>query len=259
MALKARLASLDGIAAEIAGEYSQQEDGSFVLSVEAVDGFGLENVGGLKSALQKERENAANLTKKLAGVGDLDAGNARAALDKIAEIEASGGASGKTQEALDALKSKLVGEHKAELATLGQRETMLTQQLTTSMVDNAAAKAIAEHGGSMELLMPIIRNSVSAKVGDDGVFSVRVLDNDGTTRITGRQGEMGAMGIAEYVGTLKALPVYAGAFSGNGASGAGTGTKDVSATGAREVRMISRDQMSEHMEGLMDGSVAVSD
>jgi hypothetical protein len=61
-----------------------EKDGKFVLQVEAADGFALENVTGLKTALESERANLRAEKDKFRPFEGLDAAAARAAIERVA-------------------------------------------------------------------------------------------------------------------------------------------------------------------------------
>jgi hypothetical protein len=65
--LKAVLDSLDGLPDAQKSLYEEGEDGKFHLSAE-----GIEDVGGLKSALEKERKERKAAERKLKELGDID-------------------------------------------------------------------------------------------------------------------------------------------------------------------------------------------
>jgi len=86
MALKAILDSLDSVPEGLKEHYKKGDDGKFRLDAE-----GVEDVTGLKSALEKERNErkttAQTLSQLKEQLGDLDPVKAREALKKLQEIE----------------------------------------------------------------------------------------------------------------------------------------------------------------------------
>src|SRR5690606_10669998 len=86
MALPAILDSVDELPEPIKQHYSQHESGKWLLGVEAKDGWGLENVSGLKSTLGKKTEEAKAMKARLDEIGDLDPAAAREAIAKLAEL-----------------------------------------------------------------------------------------------------------------------------------------------------------------------------
>ena len=86
MALKRVVASLDEVPEAYRAEYAKASDGSFVLSLD-----GVEDVGGLKSALQKERDAREKYEKEIKDLRKqfegLDPEKGREALRRIQELE----------------------------------------------------------------------------------------------------------------------------------------------------------------------------
>ena len=66
--------------------YTKLDDGRFRLNVEASDGYALEDISGLKSALSKERANRESLERKVSDLGDLDPAEARKAMQELEEL-----------------------------------------------------------------------------------------------------------------------------------------------------------------------------
>ena len=64
--------------------FTCEKDGKFFLNVTPVDGFELDNVSGLKTALGAERNNVAVLNEQLKPYEGLDAAAARTAIERIA-------------------------------------------------------------------------------------------------------------------------------------------------------------------------------
>ena len=82
MALEMVVDSLESVPEAVRGEYAKGEDGKFHLSVN-----GGEDVSGLKSALQKEREQVKELKAKAAAYEGIDPAKATEALEKLRQIE----------------------------------------------------------------------------------------------------------------------------------------------------------------------------
>lgn len=215
----------------VKAEYKKREDGMFLLQVNEVSGFGLENVTGIKKALSTERKLRETAEAKVSQFKDIDAEAARDALAKVAEMD-GWDKDTKTKELVEQATRKLSEKHKTELTQKEQRETQLMGALEGALIESAATAAIVEHSGNVDLLLPIVRKY--AKVEEkDGKFEVRVLDDDGTNRITSKTGSTDPMGIGDFVSTvLKTDKRYQPAFVGSQNSGAGVkpkGGKDTSA------------------------------
>jgi hypothetical protein len=222
---------------EAVQEHYVEKDGVFSLGVTPTEGLELVNTTGLKKTLQKERaaKEAADKARKAleAKWGDLDPDAAVAALKTVEEL-AGMDPEGKAKAELEAIEKSLTEKFEtdrktltekftAEAATkdkiLAAREAQLEQQLIAA----AAAKAIAEAGGSVELLQPIIRGQTKMKPREDGGFDVVVLDGEGAERLSPVAGSTTPMSITELVSELAGNKTYARAFDGSGASGSGAG------------------------------------
>lgn len=85
MALRAVVSDLSTVDESLHSYYTEK-NGKFVLSVEAADGYELDNVAGLKTALASERSITAGLKGKLSAFEGLDAESARQAQARLAEF-----------------------------------------------------------------------------------------------------------------------------------------------------------------------------
>lgn len=215
--LKAILDNLDGINAEIAAEYTQV-DGKYRLQVESANGFALEDVRGLKSALEAERGNASTSAKLLKAFEGLDPVEAREAIEAM-EL---GGAKNDedTKVLLENMKKQLGEKHGAEMTTLNTRMSAMQKQLEDGLVGGEAAKAFADLGGNSKLLMPHI--DAQTEIQEiDGRFVATVIDKEGNVRISSEAGSTSNMTVAELVKSMRGDETFAGCFKGSGASGGG--------------------------------------
>jgi len=233
MALKARLASIDGLPESIAAEY-KQVDGAFVLDVEADGTLELVDTSELKSTItktRKERDDATKLLKripegisiddlltaqsKLADLGDLDE---LATLDeKLAEREKQ------LQTKFENDAKRIEEKFQGDLATVNKHNETLTQQLHGEIVQGKAMKAITSNGGVPELLLPVVTNSVRVvKDEESGQMVAKVFDAKGQVRLSPKSGSSADMSIDELVLEMRDDKVYARAFDGDNAGGGGT-------------------------------------
>jgi len=228
----------DGLAGEVQSHYVKSEDGeSYQLGVVAVNGIELSNNQALKKALQTERTSAEKATKELKSLkesfGDLNPEAAREALAKMEEM-ANWNPDDKLKEAraqfekqlttkYEDEKNKLVKKYTADVeATKKELETASTQ-LEQVMIDSEIAKAVATEKGVLKLLAPVIKQNVRLIRNDDGTRHVRILEPDGTFRLSSKSGSTDPMSISEFVSEMKADETFARAFEGSGASGSGAG------------------------------------
>ncbi len=232
MALKAIIESLEGLSEEIKKEYKERDDGKYQLDVTSVDGLELAEVSKLQSALSKERENNRKTSEQLKNFENLDPEKAREAIQKVEEM-ASWTPEQKVKEQIEAVKSQLVDAHGKEKKQLENKITALTKSLEEAMIVSVASQALAEHKGSVKLLMPHIRQQTRLREVD-GKHVVEVVDESGNPRLTGTDAH--PMGIGELVSEMKTQNDFASAFEGTGATGSGAtgsnkGTRTVDLSG----------------------------
>lgn len=191
MALKFKLkdqAAVDALPEAVRTEYSQQEDGSFVLAVEVAQGdAGLEDVSGLKAALRAERENVGAAKQKLSEL--------RTALGNL------------TPEQIAAAAAKVAAGEDAAVVQLRAQNDSLRGELQAASRANAQRAAIDAERGNPALLGPYCDTHV--KYEADGKVKL------GTTVYPT---------IGEAVKALRTDPALASAFAGSGNSGGGSGS-----------------------------------
>lgn len=215
--LKAILDSLDGLDESLAKLYAE-EDGKFILQVEPADGYALENVSGLKTSLQKERNSAKSLSRKLSAFEGIDAEEAREAIEALALSD------GKTAEEVkaqvEAIKTKLAEKHAGEIDGMTAQLDALRGQLGNELIKSKALKALAKHGGSADLLMPHIESQTRMDEVD-GEYRAVVIDKNGEARISSRSNTTDNMSVEELVESMRDIDTFSPAFTGSGASGNG--------------------------------------
>lgn len=220
MPFKLKIASLEEVHESLHDQYDKQDDGSYTLK--PPEGFvaadSVEDVGGLKSALQKERETARatarenkSLKEKLSGV---DPEKYKELLDKEAEAEQS--ALEKAGE-WDKIKAQMSTQHAADLASKDKEIARLQRQLEHVQIDSKVVEAISKAGGNVELLKPHVRSRLQLNTDD---FSTVVLDTDGKTPKV--DGDGNPVTIDALVGEMRTSETYSGAFKATAQSGGGS-------------------------------------
>lgn len=250
MPLQAIIDSLEGLDEGLQGEYEATDDGRYQLRV--LSGFvpadKVEDVSGLKSALQKEREaNRTNskevreLREKYAGY-DLDELEALRTEKTQAEEERA-----KKAGEFDKLKQQMVDQHHGELRKKDETIAAKDAALRKYMVDNAAVVECSKLEGNATLLMPHIRAMTDVVESENGEYEVRVLDAAGSARING---EGGFLSIGDLVAEMREQETFRGAFKGSGQSGGGTppngqnGDGDAGQGGTPQNGNLKRSEMS---------------
>lgn len=220
MALKAIIDTIDA-APEALREHYTEKDGKFVLAVDPVGGFALEDVTGLKSALGAERTSREALERQVVKFKDLDPDKARIALAELEELKKIDPASEADKIAntkFEAAKSQLLEKHGSELTSRDDRIGHLTKTVDVLVREQRATAAIAEAKGSVDLLLPHVL-SATRTVEKDGKFITEVIDAAGNVRIGDAQGN--PMTIAALVAEMRESDRFARAFDGDGQSGSG--------------------------------------
>jgi hypothetical protein len=223
MALKAMVENLDEVPEALRGEYLEA-DGKWILDVESVEGFALEDVRGLKNALSRQQADAKKYKDATKAYGDLSPAEAKKLQARIEELEAlqdkKGDVEARITEGIRNREEQLVTKHKQELSALEERQTFLKSQLEEALVTSRVAEAIREKKGNVELLSPHVKSHVRMNEVD-GAFIAQVVDKDGNPRISLKSNSTDPMGIPELVEELAKQDTYAPAFAGSGASGGG--------------------------------------
>ena len=194
---------------------AKQVDGKFVVD-SLPEGWEIGDTVGLRKFLSEERTARKAAEKSLqAYEGIEDAAAAREALSQLKAGALKG--SKEIDEFRKSLEAKVAADLAKKDATLGSLQGQLREQL----VESAAQKAIAEAGGSLKLLLPVVRSAVKAEVAADGRLQVVLVDETGKEMVSKVAGATGPMSIAEFVGTLRDTPDYKAAFAGSGTGGSG--------------------------------------
>lgn len=247
MALDAIVTDISTIPEALQSEYVEK-DGKFFLQVKPVDGWDLQDIGGLTNSLKAERTLKNQLEKQLAPFKDLDAATARTALAQIAEFEGLTPAEakalkteieglrkepkGKTQEQVDgavtAAKAeweKALGTHKGEWQTQLDSEKAIANalrgQLKALLVDNdiktelSKVKLVDGLAPAAEML---ISKSVQA-VEKDGKLERVVVDAAGEPRFKLEGTSLVPMTVADLVTEMKTT--MPGLFAPDAPSGTG--------------------------------------
>lgn len=198
-----------------------EQDGKFVFQAELPH-----EVQGLKTALDKEREEKQKLAKLAKQFEGIDAAKARELLSAKAQAEEE---KAKAQGDWENWKAQMQSQFDQEKHTLTEQISTLERDLAEQMITATATAVIAEAKGIPALLLPHLSARV---VVENGKREVRIYDVAGNVRY-GKEGR--PMTIAERVEEMKSDPIFGRAFeaSGNGGSGAppiqtGPGARNVS-------------------------------
>ena len=231
MAIKAIVAKLEDAAENVrslyrAGTADEGLEDKFVLDVEASDGFNLENVEGLKTALSSERTEHGKTKAKVKAFEGIDPVKAKEAIAKIEELgtldpkkDVDRLVDEKVKAQLDQVNERHQNELTARDKKIEGRDALLRQTL----VHDAALKAIVAEKGDPDLLLPHILPRIQLELDEDDTGKIvpktKVLDASGNVRIGDSQGN--PMKIEGLVGELKKHEKFSKLFEGSGHSGTG--------------------------------------
>lgn len=221
MPLEATVHSLEGLSEEVAALYTKQEDGSFKLSL--LEGYtptsDIEDTGGLKSALKKERDTVSALTGKVRSLEERFSG-----ID-LEEVETLKQGRRDAEEAeaerkgeWDKLKGQMRDAHEVTLGKKDSEIARMRKEIERLTVDSQATSAINELEGNVTLLTPHVKSLVKL-VEVDGKFQPQVVDASGSPRV---DADGNPLTIKALVSEMRDQDVYKGAFKGTGAAGGGT-------------------------------------
>lgn len=256
MVMAAILKSLDNLDESLHEHYTEK-DGRFILDVQPVEGFALEDVTNLKKTVKKEREDRQEAQRLLKSYDGLDAEEAAKAIAKLAELgdlndldldkkvkDQVAAHEHQLQTKFDAEKKKYTEKTMAELEALRNEQSLMTTQLKEQMVRAEGARAIAAHKGSAALLLPVVESRARmVKDPETGRYKTQILDANGEPRMTMKSGSHDEMGIEEFVGeVLKVDENYARAFDGTSSSGGGASGSDAGGGGGTGPYRITQEE-----------------
>ncbi len=186
--------------------------------------YGMEDVHGLKNALQSERSSTSELKKQLKTFEKIK--DPEAALAAIQKLEAMGDdpdIESRVKEQVESTKRQLEKKFGDELKVEQDKNAELDTEINRLLVDQQAMTTLSKYklvDGGATLLMPHVKSKVVIVKNDEGKREARVLDDDGKThKVSLRKGETGFMGIDELIENMSKDKTYSVAFQGTEASG----------------------------------------
>lgn len=239
MALLAILskAAFDLLSDAVKKEYKDLGDGTYELQVTPVEieaggkkrVYALEDVHGLKSALQKERTEKETLALKAKDFDGMDPREAREAMKRLKEISEDPTTDDKVKLKVDATIKQLNEKHANERKGLEDQLGVLEGENTRLLVDNALATALGKHKlveGGAELITPHLKSQIKIVKLADGKRAARVIDpGTGQERVSLKKDSTNPMDIDELVELTSKSKVGKAVFAGSGASGSDGGGK----------------------------------
>jgi hypothetical protein len=223
MALLPTVQDINEVDENLRGHYKETDNG-FILDVTPTNGYELDNVSGLKSALEKERGLRADLARKAKDFEGMDAGELRSKLTRLEELEAldpSKDVDKLIEAKVGSIKEQLSAKHKKELEAMGDSNKALSSQLQKLLVDDKATQAIISAGGNdktLAFMLHAVKNQTKVE-NKDGKLITTVVDSFGNERIGDSNGN--PMTVEQLVAEMKSADIWSGAFPGRNKSGGG--------------------------------------
>jgi hypothetical protein len=287
MSLPAIVDQLEDVPEAARAFYVETEDGRFKL-----DADGVEDVAGLKSALEKEREARKELKAELAALkaartqadepepelaqdADPDA-DPEAETDESEDETAEANQAEADQVDADQADPDQTDDGPAESEPKPEIESAdpVVLALQSRLIEAEARAAIVAARGAPELLLPVLlpRLRVTSDT-ETGFPTIFVVDETGAplrrgraeaeqSSPTPRSGPDGKGGnlltVADLIERLRADPLYARAFDGSGKAGSGAPTAGRGEGGPVTVSLSDPRAIARHVADIASGRVRVA-
>lgn len=208
--LRARVSDINDIDEGLRDHYKQEGEG-WILDVEANEGFALENIQGLRNALQAERNETKKLKTNLSqfeGISPEDVSNFKQNSTKQQSSD----------EELNKLKSTYHKKLNDLQDELSKKDKVMNDYLLNSEINRVLSNASLVDNGAA-LLRPHIQSSLRVIDGQ-----VTPVDKDGNPMISNKMNNVGNMSLDEFVEGMKSNKVYSGLFKADNIQGTGSKT-----------------------------------
>ena len=192
-------------------------EGKFILSVESVEGFGLEDVNGLKKTMNDWKEKANTSRATLEGFGEYTP-------DSIAELALQAKSAGNPSEALESLKAEYSGKLTESQSTILSLQKTIKDNAHRNTIDNVFA---SRAGMFKEEFTDFAKGIFSSYIGTHDNGKAFILNDDKTgARMSDKQGQYNnEMDVDEWVSGVNSAVLSGGSF-------VGISSKDLKSMGA---------------------------
>lgn len=201
--LKPYVADLNQVDEAVRSFYVEK-DGKFVLNVTPTDGWALEDVEGLKTALGRERQAREKLEGQVKSYEGIDPETAKKNAQKVerySKFDPEKEADRIAEEKYRSREEQLVSKHSQTVKKLEEALDKRTAQLRKTLVESAIKSEVAKLNPiDAEAVELIAARSVVLK-DVDGEFHIEVVDERGNPRIKDVHGN--PMDIPSYLQELR--------------------------------------------------------
>lgn len=211
--------------------FYKEADGKFVLDVEPVKGFSLEDVDGLKSALGATRRERDEAKTALKAFEDLDPAKARDALKQLEEfskIDPEKEADKIAAKKVEALKAQMIEQHTTEKKQLEGKLTTFQKAALKLGVTDRIGKALDKAGAladSRPVLEAYLSQYVKSGFDENANLRIDIVDDAGNPRIKNAAGDaMTIEDLAEELRTKMPSNFQASGRTGSGAKSTSPGS-----------------------------------
>lgn len=214
MPLAAYTTDIESVPEAIRDEYIKDGEG-YKLNVQESNGYVLENVEALKSALNKERKSRSEYEKQLSAyrskMEGFDIDSAKEAMERLKELEQFDPKSEAEKLALEKfeaqkkrLETQIAKQYEAKIQNEYEpykaKYEKMDAQLRRELINNTALAAIASENGDAELLLPHVVGKMKMVINDDGEYESVFVDSKGEVMYDNKGAPLQAR---NYVASLK--------------------------------------------------------
>lgn len=252
MALKAFIKDLSAVEESQQGLYKEIE-GGYVLEVEPADGYDLQNVSGLKNALQKLKGDYEQAKTTLKSFGELDPQDALRKLERYEKLKDLNPEKLKKELKLEA-QELVSSEYKAKIEAANQKADSLKSAVRKAAMQEVNA-AIAATGANPVFLEGYLSKVADVEFNDDG-YELVFKNKTGEKRFNiDDKGNSVPFTANDLVKELQKDETYGQIFPSNSNSGGGGQTQY--RTSKNGVKIISPADKHNYQEEIAAGTVEV--
>lgn len=209
MPIDVYVTDIESVDENLRGFYKENNEGEgYILDANPINGYAVENVENLKSALGKERTERKSFEKKYNKLSEQfkdvdleelqsDLSSYKEKYEKLSTIDPESEAAKLAEEKIKAAEEKISKKleqkqkewqklHDTEVGSREDKIKNLTSQLKNLMVDNVATNALVEAGivqEHLELILPKVTGAMRLVESENGELTPEIIDAEGSARV----------------------------------------------------------------------------